>query len=73
MPRKLLLTQRETQRVGFEVVFHIVPQRGAFEAFADDLVHVHIHTHHARTERHVVVNGLWKRIRLLKHHAHALT
>src|SRR5258706_7491311 len=69
----LLLAAREAERALVQAVPHLVEETRAHQALLDDLVELRAHTHavDARAVRHVLVDRLRERVRLLEHHADA--
>ena len=65
----LLLATGERERAPLEAVFHLIPKRRPGEGPLDALVEALAHAEHAWSPRHVVVNRLRERIRLLEDHA----
>src|SRR5215213_3758016 len=64
----LLLAAGHAEGVCLQPVLDLVPQRRARQRPLHDVVHVALHTEHARAEGDVVVDRLGERIRLLEHH-----
>ncbi len=68
----LLLSTGQAGSRRIQAIFHLIPDRTATQGFFNDFIQFRFVLRQAMNARaigHIVINGFWERVWLLKHHA----